>query len=104
MLEEVGKIIHLDRILYMYRHNSHSISLNDGEYKSRAWHTYTCVEAMKRRGVTDERLMLFPIEDALRREFNKGMEHVWQSKTYRIGQFFKRPRVWLKWIQDLFCF
>ena len=102
-LEEVGDLIHLNRILYTYRHNSHSISLNDGVYKSRAWHTYTCVEAMKRRGLTDERLMLFPIENVLRKEYTKGykqgytqgQEHVKLTKTYRIGESLKKPRLWL---------
>lgn len=95
-LEEVGEIIHLNRILYIYRENPHSISLNDGEYKSRAWHTYACVEAMKRRGLTDEKLMLFPIENALRKEFKKGTEHIKQTKTYKLGLFLKRPLIWLE--------
>lgn len=90
-LEEVGDIIHIDRILYKYRHNSHSISLNQGEYKSRVWHSYTCVEAMKRRGLMDERLMLFPIEDALNREYIRGIEHTRQSFSYRIGDFILKP-------------
>ena len=95
-LEEVGRVMHLDRILYYYRHNSNSISLNEGEYKSRVWHAYTCVEAMKRRGLTDERLMLFPIEDALKREFAKGVIHAKQSKTYQVGQFLTKPLLLLK--------
>ena len=93
-LEEVGEIVYLDKLLYYYRENPHSISLNSGEYKSRAWHTYTCVEAMKRRGLTDERLMLFPIEDALRKEYIKGAEHVKSTKTYQIGEAVLRPLKW----------
>ena len=95
-LEEVGDIIHLNRLLYKYRHNSNSISLNDGDYKSRIWHCYTCVEAMKRRNLTDEKLMLFPIEDALRREFNKGVAHAKQTKTYKLGEAITAPFTWLK--------
>ncbi len=90
-LEEVGRVIHLDRVLYYYRQNPHSISLNDGDYKSRVWHSYACVEAMKRRGLTDERLMLFPIEDALRIAFNKGVEHGKQTKTYKVGKVILKP-------------
>ena len=90
-LEEVGRIIHLDRVLYYYRQNPHSISLNDGECKSRIWHSYACVEAMKRRGLTDERLMMFPIEDALRIAFNKGVEHEKQTKTYKVGKAILKP-------------
>ena len=95
-LEEVGKVIHIDKLLYYYRQNSHSISLNEGVYKSRAWHSYTCVGAMKRRGLSDEKLMLFPIEDALRREFRRGVEHTKQTTTYRIGLLFSRPLKFLK--------
>lgn len=85
-LEEVGRVIHLDRLLYFYRQNSHSISLNDGVYKSRAWHSYTCAKAMKRRGLSNENLMLFPMEDALEREFAKGVMHTKSSITYRVGK------------------
>jgi glycosyltransferase involved in cell wall biosynthesis len=90
-LEEVGRTIHLDRVLYYYRQNSHSISLNDGDYKSRVWHSYACVEAMKRRGLTDERLMLFPVEDVLRRTYKKGLEHGKQTKTYKVGKVVLKP-------------
>lgn len=95
-LEEVGRIIHLDRVLYYYRQNLHSISLNEGEYKSRVWHSYACVEAMKRRGLTDERLMLFPIEDALRIVYKKGVEHGKQTKTYKVGKAVIKPIEWIR--------
>ena len=98
-LEEVGELVHIDKVLYYYRRNSNSISLNSGEYKSRAWHSYTCVEAMKRRGLTDEKLMLFPIEDALRTEYKKGVDHMKGTKTYRVGEAVLRP---VKWIFRLF--
>lgn len=100
-LEEVGETIYLDKLLYYYRENPHSISLNSGESKARAWHSYSCVEAMKRRGLTEERLMLFPIEDALRREYNKGADHVKTTKTYQVGEAVLRP---LKWIRRLLGF
>ena len=90
-LEEVGAIVHIDKLLYYYRQNSHSISLNSGEFKSRAWHSYSCVEAMKRRGLTDERIMLFPIEDALKKAYQKGFAHVKETKTYKVGEAVLRP-------------
>lgn len=90
-LEEVGGVIHIDRLLYYYRQNSHSISLNDGVNKSRAWHSYTCAKAMKRRGMSDEKLMMFPLEDALRKEFAKGVMHTKSSITYRVGNFVLWP-------------
>ena len=97
-LEEVGDTAHVDKLLYLYRQHTNSISLNDGAYKARAWHTYACVEAMKRRGLTDEKLMLFPIEDAMRREYKKASEHMKGTKTYRVGEAVLRP---LKWVRRL---
>lgn len=97
-LEEVGAVIHIDRLLYFYRQNSHSISLNEGVYKSRAWHSYTCANAMKRRGLSDEELMLFPIKDMLRREYVKGVMHARSTITYRIGNIVLWP---LKFIKKL---
>lgn len=100
-LEEVGRVLHLDKILYLYRHNSHSISLNDGEYKSRAWLTYACIEAMKRRGLAEERFMLFPIEDAMEREFKRGVIRAQKSMTFQLGLFFSKPLLLLKkWFLD----
>lgn len=90
-LEEVGKVLHIDKLLYTYRRNAHSVSLNEGEYKSRAWHSYACVEAMKRRGLTEERLMLFPVEDALQNVFNKGVKHGKNTKTYLLGKTILSP-------------
>lgn len=95
-LEEVGDIIHIDRLLYYYRQTPHSISLNEGEYKSRIWHSYACVEAMKRRGLSDERLMLFPAEDALKIAFRKGIEHGKQTKTYKVGRTIIKPFEWVR--------
>ena len=97
-LEEVGGIVHIDKLLYYYRHNTNSISLNDNAYKSRTWHSYTCMEAMKRRGLTDEKLMLYPIEDALWSEFKKGADHVKTTITYRVGEAVLAP---LKWFRRL---
>lgn len=90
-LEEVGEIIHLDAFHYIQRNNPHSISLNNNSYKAAAWHSYACAKAMQRRGLTDESLMLFPIEHALRKEFQKGYEEAQSSKIYRFGYFFAKP-------------
>ena len=95
-LEEEGKVFHLDCLQYVYRNNSHSASLNDNLYKARAWHVYACVQAMKRRGLTDESLMLFPMEDALKKEFLKGYEKATSSKVYKAGLVLASPILWLK--------
>lgn len=94
-LEEVGEAIHLDCIQYKQRNNPHSISLNDNAYKASAWQIYACVEAMKRRGLTDESLMLFPMEAANRNAFNKGYEKATRSRVYRAGTILGAPILWL---------
>lgn len=97
-LEEVGEIVHVDAFFYKQRNNPHSISLNDNGYKAAVWHSYACVQAMKRRGLTDESLMLFPVEGALKREYLKGCEKIWKSKIYRIGKLFVSPLLFINGI------
>lgn len=95
-LEEVGEIIHVDCIQYIQRNNPHSISLNDNSYKANAWHIYACINAMKRRELTDESLMLFPIEAAMRNEFAKGHEKAERSRIYRMGEVIASPLLLLQ--------
>lgn len=90
-LEEVGDVVHLNCIQYIQRVNPHSISMNDNAYKSAAWHTYACVQAMKRRGLTDESLMLFPMEHKLREYYLKGYEKATSSKIYKAGKIIAFP-------------
>ena len=95
-LEEVGKTYYLNRLQYVQRNNPHSISLNDNAYKASAWQIYACVEAMKRRGLTDESLMLFPMEAANRDAFHKGYEKATRSRIYRAGLVIATPFLWLQ--------
>lgn len=95
-LEEVGKTYYLNRLQYVQRNNSHSMSLNDNQYKAHAWHVYACVEAMKRRGLTDESLMLFPMEASLKKEYQKGYEKATSSRVYKAGLVLASPIIWLK--------
>ncbi len=90
-LEEIGGIVHVDKICYKQRCNPHSLSLNDNAYKAAVWHSYACVKAMERRGLKDESLMLFPVEGALKREYKKGMEKVFSSRIYKLGRFIVSP-------------
>ncbi|MFY0714755.1 glycosyltransferase family 2 protein [Seonamhaeicola sp. NFXS20] len=48
-LEEQGKHLFLDKVLYRYRVHEHSISNNDNLYKAEYWHFYAIVNAYKRR-------------------------------------------------------
>lgn len=90
-LEEVGAIKYIDRFFYKYRNNPHSISLNDNQHLSHTWHVYACVEAMRRRGLRDESLMLFPLELDMREQFANGYKRACNTKTYRIGKFVTSP-------------
>lgn len=48
-MEEQGKHLFLDKVLYQYRVHHNSISKNDNLYKARYWHFYTMMKAYKRR-------------------------------------------------------
>ncbi len=90
-LEEVGNVIHIDRMLYIQRNHPHSISLNENSNKASVWHSYACVKAMKRRGLTDESLMLFPVEHAFEKAYRRGFEKATSSRIYRIGKIIAFP-------------
>ena len=100
-LEEVGELVHLNCLQYIQRCTSNSISLNKNAYKAAAWHTYACVQAMKRRGLTDESLMLFPFEHKLREYQWKGYKKATSTKIYKVGKMIASPlllllRLWKK--------
>lgn len=48
-MEEVGRHVFLDRILYQYRIHSNSISANENKYKAEYWHFYAVIKAYNRR-------------------------------------------------------
>ena len=89
-LEEMGPISYVDECLYWYRQNEHSISLGKNVYSASAWQIYSCVNAMKRRGLEDESLMMFPLERAL----CTSADVVRNTITFRIGKFITRPVKW----------
>ena len=95
-LEEVGEVVHLDCIQYIQRNNPRSISLNDNAYKAAAWHTYACVQAMKRRGLMDESLMLFPFEHKLKEYYLKGYKKATSSRIYKTGKLVAAPLLLLQ--------
>lgn len=90
-LEEVGTLVHIDRMMYIQRNNPRSISLNDNSYKSSVWHSYACIKAMKRRGLTDESLMLFPVENAMDKAYRRGYAKAVSSRIYRLGKVIASP-------------
>ena len=48
-LEEQGKHLFIDRVLYYYRIHENSISANQNLYKAQYWHFYAMVKAFERR-------------------------------------------------------
>lgn len=48
-LEELGKHVFLDKVLYRYRIHNNSISANQNLYKAQYWHFYTMLNAYQRR-------------------------------------------------------
>ena len=48
-LEEQGKHLFVDKVLYHYRIHENSISANENLYKAQYWHFYAMVKAYKRR-------------------------------------------------------
>lgn len=95
-LEEVGELVHLNCLQYIQRCNPNSISLNNNAYKAAAWHTYACVQAMKRRGLTDESLMLFPFEHKLREYQWKGYKKATSTRIYKVGKMIAYPLLLLQ--------
>ena len=95
-LEEVGDVIHINCLQYVQRNNPRSISLNSNSYKAATWHSFACAKAMRRRGLDDESLMLFPIEYALKKAYLKGYEKATSSRIYRLGKLLASPVLFLR--------
>lgn len=48
-LEEQGKHLFIDKVLYYYRIHENSISANENLYKAQYWHFYSTIKAFERR-------------------------------------------------------
>lgn len=101
MLEEVGNVKFIDKVLYNYRTNTGSnISLSDNEDKAYLWHLIGAIDACRRREL--------PIEDIVLKDFrgwykNKiyraeiiTADKVMKSRTYKLGNFILCPIKFLK--------
>lgn len=99
MLEEVGNVKFIDKVLYNYRINTGSnISLGDNGDKAYLWHLIGAIDACRRRGL--------PIEEVILKDFktwnyylaNKTEINVKNTKTYKLGYFILSPARFLKFI------
>lgn len=99
-LEEVGGVGYINMPLYSYRVTAQSISMNGNMYKSHVWHSYSCVQAMKRRMIRNERLMLFPVEYDLERIYRNGVldgeAKIRNTRAYKLGKFIMHPVISIK--------
>lgn len=75
-LEETGKVLFLDKPLYLYRKNKNSVSLNKNIHKTHLWHIYTATNACKRRGLNIDNYSFLVTSDG------HGLKKA-AKKTYR---------------------
>lgn len=100
MLEEVGKVKFIDKVLYNYRTNTGSnISLDENRDKAYLWHLIGAIDACRRRRM--------PIEDVVLKDFQKWYnsmihskvnETINKSQSYRLGYYILRP---FRYIRDI---
>lgn len=93
LLEEVGNVKFIDKVLYNYRTNTGiNISLDDNSDKAYLWHLIGAIDACRRRGL--------PIEDVVLKDFRKwhndlthsyANEIINKSYSYRLGNFLLHP-------------
>ena len=104
LLEEVGKVLFLDQVLYNYRTGTgDNISLGQNGDKAFLWHLVGMIDACRRRNLSIEQVVYNEFADYLKwnREDAKGegIELTKKSMSYRIGNKLLKP---LKSLQALF--
>lgn len=105
MLEEVGKVKFVDKVLYNYRTNTgNNISLGDNEDKAYLWHLVGAIDACRRRGL--------PIEDIVLKDFKRwnsqvinkakdqAVKEIRNSITYKLGNFLLSPFKYIKTLKN----
>lgn len=101
MLEEVGNVKFIDKVLYNYRTNTgQNISLSENADKAYLWHLVGAIDACRRRGL--------PLEDVLLKDFRgwqrnlayksmvKGEKIVMNTTTFKVGYYILLPFNFLK--------
>jgi hypothetical protein len=96
MLEEVGKVKFIDKVLYNYRTNTgNNISLGTNGDKAYLWHLVGAIDACRRRGLPIEEIVLKDFRgwygylvDRARVQTANEMK---QSRTYRLGNILLSP-------------
>lgn len=90
-LEEVGRLILVDKHLYNYRQHKGGISLNENVDKALAWNIKVRIDACERRDISIEKVIPKIIQDA------KSIHEFYQnSSDYRLGSMLLKPIRFIK--------
>ena len=98
MLEEVGNVKFVDKVLYNYRTNTGlNISLGGNENKAYLWHIIGMVDACRRRGLPIEDIVFVELESwHEQRADQKSIEavkKVLNTTSFKVGNFILKPFV-----------
>lgn len=100
LLEEVGKVKFIDKVLYNYRTNTGSnISLGGNGDKAYLWHLIGAIDACRRRGLPIEEIVLKDFRRWYSINMTMKEKNIKLSPTYRLGDFLLLP---LKKIRKFF--
>lgn len=96
LLEEVGKVLFLDLVLYNYRtETGDNISLGQNGDKAFLWHLVGMVDACRRRGLPIEDVVSKDLDNYLTWNRNEarieGIESIKKSLSYRFGNKLMKP-------------
>ena len=101
MLEEVGKVKFVDKVLYNYRTNTgKNISLGDNRGKAYLWHLIGAVDVCRRRGLPIEKVVLKDFRNWYGHLVNlarvQATNEIKRSRTYRLGDILLSPFKYIK--------
>ena len=96
LLEEVGKIVFIDKPLYNYRSaTGHNISTESNSSLAFYWDLIVMTDACRRRGLNIEKIVFSQlddyIDDGIKNAILQGMDLVRSTKTYKLGAILSRP-------------
>lgn len=90
-LEEQGRHLFLDKVLYQYRIHQNSISNNENLYKAHYWHFYAMKKAYKRRKRLELKIDNFSkkyINEYVSNYYLGRLEKVRKTKKYKAKYYF----------------
>lgn len=96
LLEEVGKVLFIDQVLYNYRVGTgENISLGQNGDKAFLWHLVGMIDACRRRGLQIEDIVYKELENLITwnriEARNDGISSIKKSMSFRIGNKLLKP-------------